>query len=67
MSPSLVIGLLYFEEKHRPVGVRLFSVRVTWGASRTLFGRASVSGNCVLDGLVPTGRIPPQNESLGLN
>ena len=31
-------------EKYRPVGMRLLSVRVTWGASRTLADRASGSG-----------------------
>src|SRR5438105_1267117 len=36
--------LLSLAEKHRPVGVRLLSVRVTWGASRTLSDRASGSG-----------------------
>jgi hypothetical protein len=27
---------MHFAEKHRPVGMRLLSVRGTWGASRTL-------------------------------
>src|SRR5437868_2464433 len=36
--------LLSLAEKHRPVGVRLLSVRATWGASRTLSDRASGSG-----------------------
>jgi len=45
-------------EKHRPVGVRLLSVRRTWGASRTLSDRASGSGAMLVTGLIPTGRIP---------
>src|SRR2546430_10127664 len=32
--------LLSLAEKHRPVGMRLLSVRATWGASRTLSDRA---------------------------
>ena len=44
MSPSLEITFLLSLEKYRPVGVRLLSVRVTWGASRTLSDRASGSG-----------------------
>jgi hypothetical protein len=34
MSPSWkFVFLLSLAEKYRPVGVRLLSVRVTWGAS----------------------------------
>src|ERR1043166_7262556 len=36
--------LLSLAVKYRPVGMRLLSVRVTWGASRTLSDRASGSG-----------------------
>jgi hypothetical protein len=36
--------LLSLAEKYRPVGVRLLSVRATWGASRTFSDRASGSG-----------------------
>jgi hypothetical protein len=64
MSPSLAIGLLYFERKHRPVGVRLLSVRVTWGASRTLFsasvGQWGLHARC----LACSNRPDPSSEQI---
>src|SRR4051794_18148848 len=45
MTIPITLSLeIIFAEKHRPVGVRLLSVRCTWGASRTLSDRASGSG-----------------------
>ena len=61
MLPSLAVG---FDGILRKSTGRLASPLVGagyWGASRTLFERASASGGCVLAaGLGPTGRIPSQ-------
>jgi hypothetical protein len=53
---------------NRPVGMRLLSVRGTWGASRTLLiEHGAVGGVLAQTGLVPTGRIPRTNLDVKLS
>jgi hypothetical protein len=52
--------LLSLAEKHRPVGVRLVSVRVLGGHRAPCQIEHRAVGLMLATGLIPTGRIPPQ-------